>query len=77
VSLTYKLTQSWSYSDALEQAKSDSRYSKWAHEVADRAEQLAASGKIAEAVFTKKKAIDRSLSTKAGLSAPNMMQSLH
>lgn len=77
VSATYKVASSWSWSKALEEAKNDSRFSKYALEASSAAEHLEAEGKSLEAAESRRKAIEKMQSSKQGLSAGKFMPSVH
>ena len=65
---TFKLSTGWSYAAALEQAKSDSRTSRFASEVSKYAEDLDSQGKNREAAYSRKKALDMSNGSEKSLS---------
>lgn|GEM_PF-6361910 len=77
VSATYKIASSWSWSKALEEAKSDSRYSKYAEEVAATAEHMEAEGKSLEAAMSRRKAVEKMKSNRQGFSAGKFLPTIH
>lgn len=77
VSATYKVASSWSWSKALEEAKSDSKFSKFAVEASTAAEHLEAEGKSLEAAMSRRKAVEKMQASKQGLSAGKFMPGVH
>ncbi len=74
---SYKVASSWSWSKALEDAQNDSRFSKYAAEVAETAEKMEAEGKSFEAVQARKKAIEQMKANKAGMSPGKFLPGVH
>jgi hypothetical protein len=77
VTASYKVASSWSWSKALEDAKSDSRFTKYAKEASTAAEHLEAEGKSFEAAMSRRKAVEQMQGSKQGLSAGKFMPSVH
>ncbi len=71
--ITYRIASNWSYSQALESMKSNSNFSRWADEIATAAEELESAGRSREAVITKRKAVEKAASSKAGLSVSKFL----
>ena len=74
---TYKLSRSWSLSDAIEQLKTNERYFKFASEVSRYTEDLESRGKTKEATWAKKKALSMSAAGKQELGAGKLLPSPH
>jgi hypothetical protein len=70
---SYRVASNWSYSQALEKIKSDSEYSRWASEISTAAEELESRGKSREAIITKRKAVEKVVNSKAGLSVAKFL----
>lgn len=68
VSGQYRITSSWSMVEALESAKSNAKYAKFAKEWQDAAERQEADGKTTEAAMTRRKAVELMKSNKTSLS---------
>jgi hypothetical protein len=77
ISASYKVASSWSWSKALEEAKSDSTFTKWATEASIAAENLEAQGKSLEASMTRRKAIEKMQKSGQGLSASKFIPGIH
>lgn len=77
VSGTFKVSSSWSYSQALEDAKGDSKFTKIATEASTAAERMESEGRTFDAVMTKKKAIDSMTANKAGMGPKGFLPSVH
>ncbi|MEM7828464.1 MAG: hypothetical protein QW561_03910 [Candidatus Aenigmatarchaeota archaeon] len=69
---TFKVSKAWSYQNAIEKLKSTSRYSRFAHEVSQYAEELESQGKAKEAMLVRKKAWELAKSGKQAIS-PNRL----
>ena len=74
---TYKLSRSWSLSDAIEQLKTTERYSKFASEVAKYTEGIETHGKTKEATWAKKKALSLSEGGKQDVGTGKIVPSVH
>lgn len=74
---SYKVSSSWSWAKALEDAKGDSRFEKFAKETAAAAEQLEAAGQSFDATMTRKKAVEKMKANKAGVGPGKFMPSIH
>lgn len=77
VSAIYKVGSSWSWSQALEEARSNSKFSKFASEASTAAEHLEAEGKVLEAAMSRRKAVEKMQASKQGLSAGKFAPSVH
>lgn len=65
---TYKISSNYSYSDALEQLKSLSKYKKFVEDVSVYAEALRSKGMTTEAVYVEKRAWESAKTGKVGIS---------
>ena len=65
---TYKISSNYSYSDALEQLKSLSKYKKFVEDVSVYAEALRSKGMATEAVYVEKRAWESAKTGKVGIS---------
>jgi hypothetical protein len=70
---TYKLSSSWSYTDALEKMKSNASTTKFASEWTAYSEALESEGKSREAVMAKKKAWDYARSGRTNISPTRLL----
>lgn len=70
---TYKISSNYSYSNALEDMQSVSKYRKWVKEVSQFAEALRSKGMAKEAVYVEKKAWELAKSGKVGVSPGKLM----
>lgn len=70
---TYKISSNYSYSNALEDMQSVSKYRKWVKEVSQFAEALRSKGLAKEAVYVEKKAWELAKSGKVGVSPSKLM----
>lgn len=68
ISGTYRISSSWSYSDALERMKSSSEFARFAEDVSKYVEEAESLGMSREAAMAKKKAVDLAASADASLS---------
>ena len=73
----YKVSSSWSYSQAVENLKSSGTFSKFAEDVSRYADELTSRGQGREAVETKKKAMAAVASGKRGLSLSGLLPGIH
>lgn len=73
---SYKVSAGWSWSDALEELKSDSRYGKAANEISKYADKLASKGNSTEAVLVQKRAFDMVKSGKQSASVMKLIPGL-
>ncbi len=73
---TFKVSQGWSYSDAIEKLKSTSAYNKFADEVSKYTERLESRGKNKEATLVKKKAWELAKSGKQAISLSQFLPSI-
>lgn len=70
---SYKVSRSFSYSNALEKLKSSSKYYKWVAEVSTFAENLESEGKAKEATIVRKKAWEIAKSGKQTVSPSKLL----
>ena len=73
----FKVSSGWSYSQGVEDMKSDSTYSKTGEEVSKYADDLVSRGQGREAVAVKKNAVSQSKSGKAGLGIQHLLPGIH
>ncbi|MGO9016665.1 MAG: hypothetical protein ACLQF0_17020 [Dissulfurispiraceae bacterium] len=73
----YKISKSWSYTDALEKLRTTNKYSKWAAEVQQYAEELESRGKTKEATMVRKKAWDIAKNNKQTVDAGQLLPPIH
>ncbi|EKD41006.1 MAG: hypothetical protein ACD_74C00082G0005 [uncultured bacterium] len=74
---SYKLSSSWSYSQAVENLKSSGTFSRFAEDVSRYADELTSRGQGREAIETKKKAMSAVASGKRGLSLSGLLPGIH
>ena len=74
---TYKVSSAWSWSQALEDAKGDSNFSKLAQETAASTEKMESEGRTFDAVMTKRKAVESMSANKAAVGPGKFMPGIH
>lgn len=77
ISASYKVSSSWSWNQALEDAKSDSVYAKEAVEASTAAEKLEAQGNSYEAAMTRRRAIEKMQKSGYTLSPSKFIPGIH
>lgn len=74
---SYRLSRSWSLSDAIEQMKSNSKFERFSKEVSSYAENMESQGKSKEAAAARKKAIELTQGTDKSIGIGGMMPNVH
>lgn len=64
---TYKVSSSWSWSQSLEHATTDSTFGRWAREQSEAAERLEAKGLTRDAVKTRREAVEKIRANKTSI----------
>jgi len=74
---TFKVSRSWSFTTALENLKTNSKYAKFAEEVSNYTEELESQGRSREAVLVRKKALELAKSNKQAVSPSRLLPQIH
>jgi len=74
---SYKVSSAWSWSQALESARNDSRFTKIASEASTSAEKMESEGRTFDAVMSRKKSLDAMTANKAGVGPGKFMPGIH
>ena len=77
ISASYRVSSSWSWSQALEAAKTDSQFARYATEASDSSEHMESEGKSLEAAMTRRQAVDWMRANKTNMGAGKFMPSVH
>ncbi len=74
---SFRVSRSWSLSEAVEKMKSVSKYAKFASEVSQYAESMESQGKSKEAAAARKKAVELSTGGDRSIGMGGMMPNIH